>query len=187
LNPRQQPLRKSLFTLTPCRVIDTREANGLFIGNLEPPVNVLSSPCGLPTSLSEGAFVLNATVVPQTALGYLTLWPDGEPQPLASTLNALDGEITNNMAIVPNQNGSIDAFAAGGTDLILDISSYFADVSIMSIAMDIPVRAVLSPYTGSVVANGGSPPHSYSITQVYGDTSHPRVAKTGVAGLELRY
>ena len=34
--------------------------------------------------------------------------------------------ITSNMAIVPSSNGSVDADAAGVTQLILDISSYFA-------------------------------------------------------------
>jgi hypothetical protein len=38
------------------------------------------------------------------------MWPEGEPQPLVATLNALDGAITNNMAIVPTTNGSITAF-----------------------------------------------------------------------------
>jgi hypothetical protein len=70
--------------------------------------------------------VLNATVVPTGPLDYLTLWPDGQPQPLASTLNAWDGTVTSNLAIVPTTNGSIDAYAAGLTQLILDISSYFA-------------------------------------------------------------
>jgi hypothetical protein len=32
----------------------------------------------------------------------------------------------NNMAIVPTNNGKVDAFANGITQLILDISSYFA-------------------------------------------------------------
>jgi hypothetical protein len=56
----------------------------------------------------------------------LTLWPDGSSQPLVSTLNALDGSISSNMAIVPTNNGKVDAFASGITQLILDISSYFA-------------------------------------------------------------
>jgi len=34
--------------------------------------------------------------------------------------------ITSNLAIVPTTNGSIDAFASGITQLVLDISSYFA-------------------------------------------------------------
>jgi hypothetical protein len=59
-------------------------------------------------------------------LAYLTLWPDGQNQPAVSTLNAGDGWITSNMAILPTSNGSIDAFASGITQLVLDISSYFA-------------------------------------------------------------
>ena len=72
------------------------------------------------------AYSLNLTVVPDASLNYLTLWPDGGSQPYVSTLNADDGAITSNMAIVPTANGAIDAFADGTTNLILDISSYFA-------------------------------------------------------------
>lgn len=57
---------------------------------------------------------------------YLTLWPDPEQQSVVSTLNAMDGAITSNMAIVPNVNGKVDAYAAGTTQLVLDISAYFA-------------------------------------------------------------
>ena len=114
----------SLYTSAPCRVLDTRTVgNGQpFSGTLSPPVNVAGGPCAI--SWAQ-AYVFNATVVPQGPLGYLTLWPDGQPRPLVSTLNASDGMITNNMAIVPS-NGSIDAYAYGITQLILDISSYFA-------------------------------------------------------------
>src|ERR1017187_1223405 len=116
----------SLYPVAPCRVIDTRHVgNGQpFSGTLTPPVNVVGSQCEPPATAL--AYVFNATVVPTGALGYLTLWPDGDPKPLVSTLNALDGSITNNMAIVPSTNGKVDAFAAGITQLILDISSYFA-------------------------------------------------------------
>jgi len=85
---------------------------------------VVGSVCG-PSSTAQ-AYVFNATVVPSGPLGYLALWPDGGPQPLVSTLNAVDGAITSNMAIVPTYNGSIDAFASNLTQLILDISAYFA-------------------------------------------------------------
>jgi hypothetical protein len=54
------------------------------------------------------------------------LWPDGETQPVVSTLNAADGAITSNMAIVPNSDGKTDAYASGTTQLVLDISAYFA-------------------------------------------------------------
>src|ERR1022692_2728034 len=116
----------SLYPAAPCRVIDTRHVgNGQpFSGTLTPPVDVVHSPCEPPATAQ--AYVFNATVVPTGGLGYLTLWPDGQPKPLVSTLNALDGSITNNMAIVPSTNGKVDAFASGITQLILDISSYFA-------------------------------------------------------------
>jgi uncharacterized repeat protein (TIGR03803 family) len=115
----------SLYPVVPCRVIDTRTGNGLFNGTLSPPVDPVNSPCAVPAA--SQADVFNATVVPQGSLGYLTLWPYGGQQPIVSTLNAYDGAVTSNMAIVPaGQNGKVEAFANGTTDLILDISSYFA-------------------------------------------------------------
>ena len=113
----------SFYPLTPCRVIDTRHNNGQpFTGGLTVPVQ--TSPCG-PPATAEG-YVFNATVVPDGQLSFLTLWPDPLPRPTVSTLNAIDGAITSNMAIVPNGDGKTDAFAAGYTQLILDISGYFA-------------------------------------------------------------
>jgi YVTN family beta-propeller protein len=116
----------SLYPAAPCRVIDTRKIGSgqPFNGSLSPPVDVVDSVCGTPPAAQ--AYIFNATVVPPGYLGYLTLWPDSENQPVVSTLNAADGWITSNMAIVPNVNGKIDAYAAGLTQLILDISSYFA-------------------------------------------------------------
>jgi len=114
----------SFYAVTPCRVIDTRKLGPPFSGTLSPPVDVVDSVCG--PSTAAQAYVLNATVVPNGSLGYLTLWPDGQPKPLVSTLNAQDGSITNNMAIVPTTNGKVDAYASGITQLILDMSGYFA-------------------------------------------------------------
>ena len=131
----QYPL--SLYTLAPCRVLDTRKSSGTFSGML--PVEVLQSGCQVP---SAQAYVLNATVVPQNGqpLGYLTLWPDAEGKPVVSTLNALDGAITSNMAIVPPLNGSVDAYATNPTDLVLDIFSYFAPI----LPLNIPTTSLPS-------------------------------------------
>ncbi len=114
----------SFYPTAPCRVYDSRNNNGLpFSG--ERIVNVVGSSCAPPSNAA--GYVFNATVVPNQRLGYLTLWPDGETMPLVSTLNAYDGFVTSNMAIVPNINGSTDAYAGdGSTQLILDISGYFA-------------------------------------------------------------
>jgi hypothetical protein len=70
--------------------------------------------------------VLNATVVPQGSLGYLTLWPLNQTQPGVSTLNAYDGTITSNMAIIPSAANSINIFPANPSHVILDLFGYFA-------------------------------------------------------------
>jgi DNA-binding beta-propeller fold protein YncE len=117
----------SLYPAAPCRALDTRRigTGQPFSGQLMPALNVVGGPCGPPATAQ--AYVFNATVVPVGPLGYLALWPDTEMQPVVSTLNAVDGAITNNMAIVPTINGSIDAYAGNGlTQLLLDISSYSA-------------------------------------------------------------
>jgi uncharacterized repeat protein (TIGR01451 family) len=114
----------SLFPLSPCRVLDTRNPAGSQPFNGAINVDAAGSGCGAPASAQS--FVLNATVVPPGPLGFLTLWPQGATQPLVSTLNAGDGAITSNMAIVPTTNGSISAFSANATHLVLDISGYFA-------------------------------------------------------------
>jgi hypothetical protein len=114
-----------LFALAPCRVVDTSMPPG------SPPLygftafNVGASSC-LAGRQGAQAFVLNATVAPPAALGYLILWGDTQTIPLVSTLTSLDGAVTSNMAIVPSMYGFIQAFASDPTYLILDISGYFA-------------------------------------------------------------
>lgn len=115
------PQGMSLYTVTPCRILDTRSSRGAFSGTIL--IDVIDSGCGLQHAQ---AFVLNATVVPQGRLGYLNLWPTTEFQPTTSVLNAMDGAITSNMAIVTNIDGWLDAYASHPTQLILDGFSYFA-------------------------------------------------------------
>ena len=67
-------------------------------------VNMAGSLCSPPSTAQ--AYLLNATVIPTGPLDYLTLWADGQQQPTASTLNAWDGAVTSNLAIVPTSNGS---------------------------------------------------------------------------------
>jgi hypothetical protein len=114
----------SLYTATPCRVLDSRLPAGTLPFNTTQDVSVTASPCGVPATAQ--AFVFNATVVPPGFLGYITMWPQGQTQPLAATLNAYDGAVTNNMAIVPTTTGSISVFPSDPTHLVLDIFGYFA-------------------------------------------------------------
>lgn len=114
----------SLYALTPCRVLDTRNTPGFppFTGSID--VSVVLSGCGAPSTAQS--FVMNATVVPPGPFNFLTLWPQGTVQPLVSTLNASDGFVTSNLAIVPTTNGLISSFGSNPVHLILDLSGYFA-------------------------------------------------------------
>lgn len=115
----------SLYTLYPCRGLDTRIGRGgEFSGELV--IDALENPNLCPMTAQAQAYVFNATVIPIDPLEYLTLWPDGENQPVASTLNAIDGAVTSNMAIVPTTSGLIDAYTTALTHLLLDFSGYFA-------------------------------------------------------------
>ena len=155
-----QPL--SLYALAPCRVLDTRQGAGAFSGTMA--IDVLASTCLVP---SAQAYVFNATVVPLNGqpLGYLTLWPDAESKPVVATLNALDGAITSNMAIVPTLNGSIDAYATTPTNLVADIFSYFAPITALGITTtSLPSGTLGFGYDTTLGASGGVPPYTWSIT-----------------------
>ena len=118
------------YPVAPCRVADTRNANGTFGGPIMSGGStrtfpVTQSSCGIPSTAQ--AYSLNATVVPPAAMGWLTLWPTGQSQASVSTLNSYQGRVVANAAIVPaGSGGSINAYVSDTSHLILDINGYFA-------------------------------------------------------------
>jgi hypothetical protein len=121
------PLR--FVAVTPCRVADTRNSAGPFGGPSMAAGSTRSfaipqSGCGIPATAQ--AYSLNVTVVPSGPLGYLSLWPTGQPQPVVSTLNSWDGIVVANAAVVPaGTGGAVSVFVSNQTDVILDIDGYF--------------------------------------------------------------
>ena len=116
------------YPVTPCRIADTRSAGGTFGGpalnNSARSFPIRQSACGIPSGAT--AYVFNITAVPSGALGYISTWPTGQSQPLVSTLNALDGQVTANMAIVPaGTDGAVSFYASNATNLVVDITGYF--------------------------------------------------------------
>ena len=120
------------FPMTPCRVIDTRVANGSFgspyLSTYVPrDFPFLQSSCGI--SSSAKAYSVNVTVIPKGVLWYVTAGPAGQTLPLVSTLNdyAGAGVPLANAAIVPaGTNGALTFMGSQDTDLIVDINGYFA-------------------------------------------------------------
>jgi hypothetical protein len=125
------PLR--FVPVQPCRIADTRNAASPIGGPIGGPIitggstrsfTVTSSRCGIPANAQ--AYSLNVAVVPPARLGFLTVWPAGQSQPVASTLNSLDGRIKSNAAIVPaGTGGAVSVFASDKTDVVLDVNGYF--------------------------------------------------------------
>ena len=117
-----QPGGLFFYPVTPCRPVDTRLSGqmGAFTG----AVAFDLSAHGCLSSPNVQAVVANNTVVPTTPLGFLTIWPDQQHQPYTSTLNAPDGAITSNMALVQVKDYRIDAFSTGPTNLIVDVIGY---------------------------------------------------------------
>ena len=101
----------SFYPIAPCRVIDTASGNRRLHGATHPPVDVAEQ--RLRDARSAQAYVFNATVVPNGSLGYLTLWPDGEDQPLGLDVECAGRRITSNMAYRAHLNGKVDAYASG--------------------------------------------------------------------------
>src|SRR5260370_30282917 len=84
------------FSVTPCRIVDTRGPTGFTGGpaltsgvTRSFPIDVSPAACGVPATAE--AAVLNVTFVSPTLDGYLTIWPFNTPQPLVSTINAAAG------------------------------------------------------------------------------------------------
>lgn len=117
--------------------MDTRAGYG-YSGNFGPPylsagairpIPLLSSSCGIPATAK--AYSLNVTVVPFEAVSSLTLWPTGQGRPGVHTLVEPNGRVVaNNAIITAGVNGSIDVYATGKTDLVLDINGYFSDAGL---------------------------------------------------------
>ncbi|TAL08399.1 MAG: hypothetical protein EPO02_13020 [Nitrospirae bacterium] len=128
--------------VTPCRVIDTREAGAG--GPLKPSevrAIALAGRCGIPSSAAAAS--INVTVVPKEPLGFLTIWPAGIERPLVSLLNSLDGAIRSNHAIATlGAGGAVSVYATHPTELIIDVAGYFQPVPI---DIDIVFRASGAP------------------------------------------
>jgi len=98
---------------------------------------------GVPQS-GVGAVALNVTVTDPTSSGYVTVWPTGSPQPVASNVNFRAGETAPNLVIVPvGAADQVSLFVFGAqSQLIVDVAGWFpGDVSAGLIRTSLPETA----------------------------------------------
>lgn len=122
-----------LFTLTPCRAVDTRFGAGslagpALVGTAQRVFPVAASSCGIP--VTARALSVNVTVTQAGADGDLRFYPGDGAVPLASTINFRAGQTRANNAVLPlstDGQGSIGVQndAPSSVHLIVDVNGYF--------------------------------------------------------------
>ncbi|MFY9822509.1 MAG: glycoside hydrolase domain-containing protein [Thermoanaerobaculia bacterium] len=117
------------YTVTPCRLLDTRSSFARLSGALY-QLQVTGS-CGIPSSAT--AIAANVTVVNGTGLGSVAIWPANLTQTNTSAINFAQGQIrANNATLMLSTDGlgnlrySPSVAGNGSVDLIVDVSGYFA-------------------------------------------------------------
>jgi hypothetical protein len=124
------PPGRSLWTVAPCRVIDTRNPDGPWGGPAlvggSARTFAIANQCGIPADAT--VVVVNVAITNPSAAGHLTFYPTGVSPPLASTINFRAGITRANNAILPlSPAGDLDVSCGGsGTvDLIFDVYGFF--------------------------------------------------------------
>ncbi len=117
---------------TPVRLLDTRTgATGCFtpgaqmIGGTAYLQAATGTCTGIPAAAK--AVVGNATTVNVSANGFLTFWPSDATQPFVATSNYRSSTVFNrHFTVGLGTDGAFKRFAATTTDLVIDLSGYFA-------------------------------------------------------------
>jgi uncharacterized repeat protein (TIGR01451 family) len=126
------PVLSGLFyTITPCRLVDTRNPNGAYggpaIAAQSTRVFVAAGQCGIPAGAKALSF--NVAVTLGTAGGDLRLYPNGGSTPLVAVINySTDQTRTNNGILVLGAAGDFVVKSdqpRGTVQLILDLNGYF--------------------------------------------------------------
>ena len=121
------PTPTDYYTLTPCRLVDTRAAQAPVLAASERRVWTVVNRCGIPATAK--AVALNVTVTGPTAAGHMRLAP-GNGLTESSAINFSPGLTRANNAIAllaTDDTGSVSATnrSSGPAHLILDVSGYF--------------------------------------------------------------
>jgi hypothetical protein len=114
--------------LPPTRILDTRQAGGP-VGSGAVRTVPVAGLGGVPAN--AGAVVMNVTVDQPTANGYVTVYPTGQPTPLASNLNFVAGQtIANLVTAKVGAGGSVNIYNfAGQTNVLFDVVGWFPDTN----------------------------------------------------------
>jgi predicted extracellular nuclease len=116
------------FTVTPCRLVDTRLSPGAPLATGLAASATVTGSCGIPSTARAVAF--NVTAVDATGQGNLKLYPGDQSPPATSTLNFVANLTRANNAILRlGASGDIKVLptvaGSGTVHVILDVVGYF--------------------------------------------------------------
>ena len=111
--------------VTPARVMDTRAGRCLLrLGPGQTRLVQIAGLAGVPATAA--AVTLNVTAVNPTTTTFLTLWPSGTPQPLASNLNPITGIVANMASVGLGTDGRVALYNQRGTvEVLIDVTGWF--------------------------------------------------------------
>jgi len=118
--------------LVPARIADTRVgAGGVRLGPGQSFDLQVTGQGGAPAS-GVAAAVLNVAATGTTAESYLTVYPAGEPRPLAANLNFRAGDTVSNRTMTKlGAGGKVTIYNnAGAADVVVDIGGTYTDASV---------------------------------------------------------
>lgn len=153
------------IAIKPCRVMDTRGEGGSGkTGQFGPPslvatqarvVPVPLSNCGVPVAAAYSMNFISVTSRGQ-AVAWVAAWQDDTAWPGTVVLNALQGGIVDNSAIVPaGADGGIQVLATDNSDLVIDMNGYFVPAA--GVAGPVGPQGPIGP-AGPAGARGASGP-----------------------------
>jgi hypothetical protein len=113
-------------TAAPVRFLDSRATTRIAAGTSKELV--VAGDKGIPANAK--AMAMNVTAVGASADGFMTVYPCGEPVPVASNLNYSKGrDIANSVLAKPGVGGKVCFYSDKAVDIVVDVSGYFGSTS----------------------------------------------------------
>jgi hypothetical protein len=166
--------------VAPCRLFDTRVAGGAIAANTTRGFDVTAvsdysfqggsaTNCnGVGAAGSFAAAAINFTVVAPSAAGYITAFPFGGSQPLASSLNYSAGSVVGNLSIVQLDQGAsaneISVYTFAQTHLVADIVGYYINPQATALQC-VDTADTSTPVQAGATANSNAPACPAGYTQ----------------------
>lgn len=185
------PSPELLFVaVTPCRIVDTREAVGRFgVGTTRSyyvggtfgfaPQGGVSGGCGIPT----GAQAVSATITAVSPIGsgYVRAWPAGQTEPSATTLNYAGKNISNGTTAKLRSGAGTDLTIknySGTTHIVIDVNGYY----IQQLTAYISTSGTILDQSGRLVSAVNNSAGTYTLTWDRDVSACAGVASSDISG-----